>query len=336
MPTLYLKDQRRSSSPYHHVDLCILLTDLNSKILYYSSYPLKISQKIMRQSRSEPWLHRWAGLIILILAILGAFLTIYLTVTHFFGAAPVLCTANAGEGCDLVLNSEYAKIFGIPLTIFGALGYLTMAGLAAVPMIIKPENLKEKQKLKQLTSFLLFMVSTATVVFSSYLMYLLAFEIKTTCIYCISSALTVTSIWLLNLFSRDWEDVGQLIFTGLIVGAIVLIGTLGIYSSQNRQAYVPQTFAGRLAQHLNNSGAKMYGAFWCPHCSDQKELFGTAVKQMPYVECADDTANPRVQSALCRSKQIESYPTWEIGGKFYLGVKPLEELAKLSNFQVAN
>ncbi len=287
----------------------------------------------MRQSRSEPWLHRWAGLIILILAIFGASLTGYLTVTHFFGTAPVLCKASAGEGCDLVLNSEYAKIFGIPLTIFGTLGYLTLGGLAAIPLVIKPENLKEKQKLKQQISLLLFMVSTAMVVFSSYLMYLLAFEIKTTCIYCITSAMTVTAIWLLNLFSREWEDSGQLVFTGLLVGAIVLIGTVGIYSTQNKQASAPQTYAGRLAQHLTTSGAKMYGAFWCPHCNEQKQLFGEAVKQMPYVECATDKVNPRLQSEVCRSKNIESYPTWEIGGKFYPGVKPLEELAKLSNYQ---
>lgn len=290
----------------------------------------------MRQSRSETWIQRWAGLIITILAIFGASLTSYLTVTHFFGTAPALCTANAGSGCDLVLNSEYAKILGIPLTIFGTLGYLTLAGLAAVPMVVKPENPKARLKLKQQTSFLLFMVSTATVVFSSYLMYLLAFEIKTACLYCIGSAITVTSIWLLNLFSRDWEDSGQLIFTGLIIGAVVLIGTLGIYSNQNKQAFASQTYAGKLAQHLTTNGSKMYGAYWCPHCNDQKKLFGDAVAKMPYVECAPDKANPRVQSDLCRAKQIESYPTWEIGGKLYPGVKPLEELGKLSEYQPAN
>jgi len=286
----------------------------------------------MRQSR-ETWIHRWAGLFISILALFGASLTGYLTVTHFFGSAPALCTANAGSGCDLVLNSEYAKIFGIPLTIFGTLGYLTVAGLAAVPMILKPESPKAKQKLKQQISLLLFMVSTAMVVFSSYLMYLLAFEIKTACLYCIGSALTVTSIWLLNLFSRDWEDSGQLIFTGLIVGAIVLIGTLGIYSTQNKQAFASQTYSGKLAQHLATNGSTMYGASWCPHCKDQKLLFGEALAQMPYIECAPDQANPSTQAPICRDKKIESYPTWEIGGKLYPGVKQLEELAKLSNYQ---
>lgn len=103
----------------------------------------------MRQSRTEPWIYRWAGLMIVVLALLGAALTSYLTITHFFGGAPALCAAGSGGGCDVVLNSEYAKIFGIPLTIFGALGYLTKAGLAAIPMVVKSESLKAKQRLKQ-------------------------------------------------------------------------------------------------------------------------------------------------------------------------------------------
>ncbi|HEY9888334.1 MAG TPA: hypothetical protein V6D02_08030, partial [Candidatus Obscuribacterales bacterium] len=38
-----------------------------------------------------------------------------------------------------------------------------------------------------------------------------------------------------------------------------------------------QSYEGQLAQHLTAQGATMYGAFWCPHCADQKELFGEAV-----------------------------------------------------------
>ena len=41
-----------------------------------------------------------------------------------------------------------------------------------------------------------------------------------------------------------------------------------------------------LAKYLQSSGAIMYGAFWCPHCSRQKELFGKeAWKYISYVEC---------------------------------------------------
>ena len=34
------------------------------------------------------------------------------------------------------------------------------------------------------------------------------------------------------------------------------------------------------------AGAKMYGAFWCTHCYDQKQDFGMeAMSDFPYVEC---------------------------------------------------
>lgn len=74
----------------------------------------------------------------------------------------------------------------------------------------------------------------------------------------------------------------------------------------------------------------MYGAFWCPHCADQKELFGDAAKALPYIEC--DAQGDIPQPQLCQEKDIQGYPTWEINGEFYPGVRSLAELAKLSNF----
>ena len=39
-------------------------------------------------------------------------------------------------------------------------------------------------------------------------------------------------------------------------------------------------------QRLRDSGARMYGAFWCSHCYDQKQAFGAeAMAAFPYVEC---------------------------------------------------
>lgn len=44
--------------------------------------------------------------------------------------------------------------------------------------------------------------------------------------------------------------------------------------------------AVELARRLSASGVKMFGAFWCTHCYDQKQLFGKeAMKYFPYVEC---------------------------------------------------
>lgn len=33
-------------------------------------------------------------------------------------------------------------------------------------------------------------------------------------------------------------------------------------------------FALSLARHLHSIGAKMYGAFWCSHCQEQKVVCG--------------------------------------------------------------
>lgn len=90
-------------------------------------------------------------------------------------------------------------------------------------------------------------------------------------------------------------------------------------------------YEARLANHLEQQGATMYGAFWCPHCADQKELFGDAVERVPYVEC--DPEGEDAQPEVCAAKEIQGYPTWEINGELYPGTQSLEDLAQLSGFE---
>jgi hypothetical protein len=85
-----------------------------------------------------------------------------------------------------------------------------------------------------------------------------------------------------------------------------------------------------LATHLKKIGARMYGAYWCPHCKDQKDAFGTAFRNIDYVEC--DPGGTNARPALCKKAKITGYPTWEIKGKLYPGTQSLEELAKLSGY----
>lgn len=92
-----------------------------------------------------------------------------------------------------------------------------------------------------------------------------------------------------------------------------------------------KSYEEQLAEHLTAQNAVMYGAFWCPYCEEQKELFGRAVKDLPYVEC--DPEGENAQPQLCRDKDIAGYPTWEINGEFYQGAQSLEELARLSGFE---
>lgn len=81
------------------------------------------------------------------------------------------------------------------------------------------------------------------------------------------------------------------------------------------------------SQCLKDKGAVFYGAFWCPHCQNQKAMFGKSVKLLPYVECS--TPDGRGQVPLCQEKEIKGYPTWEFAdGSRETGEVSLTELAE--------
>lgn len=313
----------------------------------------------MSRRRSIPWIHRWSRLLIAAIALLGALVTGYLTVVKLTGGAAACPTT----GCEQVLSSPYATVFGLPLTLFGLLAYISMAAFALAPMAVNPAEKKDlHSKLDNWTWLLLFAGGTAMTIFSGYLLYLLAFEIKAVCLYCLASALFSFSLLVLTLIGRAWEDIGQIFFTGIVVGMVALIGTLGVYAStksslatnpiapnQDPGAILnpvgsPQPGIGwevttksgpaeiALARHLNQIGAKMYSAYWCPHCYQQKQLFGKeGLNELGLVECAADGKN--AQPDACVSAGIKSYPTWQIKGQPVAGVQSLEKLADLSGYQ---
>jgi len=298
----------------------------------------------MTYKRPISWMHRWSRPIMAGIASIGAAVTAYLTYSKLTGTA-----ACPTEGCNIVLSSPYATVLGLPLTLFGFFAYASVVILAVVPLLVNEVRTKDlRNNLEIWTSWLLFIGTTAMLVFSGYLMYLLAFEVKALCVYCVASALFSTILFILALAGQKRLDVGQLFFAGTIVATVVLVGTLGVYANvheptiaitEERPAVrgIPiTTTAGTaeiaLAKHLNQVGAKFYGAFWCHHCHDQKQLFGKeSLQYLPYVECS--TPDRRRQTATCEEQKIESYPTWRISGQSFSGTEPLEKLADLTGYQ---
>ena len=83
-----------------------------------------------------------------------------------------------------------------------------------------------------------------------------------------------------------------------------------------------------LANDLSSLHSKMYGAFWCSHCYDQKQSLGLqAMQSIPYVECDREGYNN--QRDLCRAKEVPGYPTWEIDGELFPGERSLDELREI-------
>ena len=78
----------------------------------------------------------------------------------------------------------------------------------------------------------------------------------------------------------------------------------------------------------------MYSAYWCPHCHDQKEIFGKeAASKLTIIECAEDGKDN--QRELCEIKGITGYPSWEINNEIDSGMKSLKELADLTDYKGA-
>ena len=88
-----------------------------------------------------------------------------------------------------------------------------------------------------------------------------------------------------------------------------------------------------LAKHLTQQKVKVYGAYWCPHCHEQEQLFGKqAWSQIDKIECASDAkVNP--QPAVCERAGIKGFPTWIVDGKLEPGVKKLAQLGELTNYK---
>jgi len=65
------------------------------------------------------------------------------------------------------------------------------------------------------------------------------------------------------------------------------------------------------AQCLAAKQAKMYGLYWCPHCIEQKEMFGDAFHNVPYVECAIKGSSE--MPPVCKAAGVKLFPSWQFG-----------------------
>lgn len=116
-----------------------------------------------------------------------------------------------------------------------------------------------------------------------------------------------------------------IIFLTVVAFILVRIMDKKEAATDNRYAF---------ASCLTEKGVKMYGAYWCPHCQEQKKTFGKSFKNIDYVECAVP-GSPRDQKQVCQDARIASYPTWVFSdGSREEGVLDLETLSNKSGCEL--
>jgi uncharacterized membrane protein len=112
----------------------------------------------------------------LVLAVIGLGVAIYLTYVHYSGTKPA-CTA--GEACLKVQTSQWSKLAGVPVALIGLIGYIGI-----VASLLAPD--REESRLVTLGLTLIGFL------FSGYLTYRELFSIHAICEWCASSAVILT------------------------------------------------------------------------------------------------------------------------------------------------
>ena len=118
---------------------------------------------------------------ILVLAFLGLADSAYLTQQKLSGS-PLICDIQNFSGCNIVAESPYASVFGIPLAEFGVLFYSMLFVLAALELVLFDRLLRRVLQGAALIGVLA----------SLYFTFVQIFLIGAFCIYCsISAVLTL-------------------------------------------------------------------------------------------------------------------------------------------------
>ena len=92
-----------------------------------------------------------------------------------------------------------------------------------------------------------------------------------------------------------------------IYGIVVILLATAFIAGRYYKNHKYDNFAKCLA----TKQAKMYGLYWCPHCIEQKEMFGAAFHYVPYQECA--IKGSQEEAAVCKIAGVKLFPSWQFG-----------------------
>lgn len=249
----------------------------------------------------------------------------YLTYTGWTGDRAAYC--EAGGGCDIVQSSQWATFFGAPTALWGLLLYV---GLAYVAFQVRRPIPQWRR------AWVLALIGWGV---SVYLTIISVFVIQATCPYCLGSLGIFTAVMGLLLWQRP-ADMPRFAWPKWLlqtaVPAVIVIAALHAQASDRAALGPEDPYLRGLAERLADSGALFYGASWCPHCQEQKAMFGAAQERLPYVECSPGGPRGSVASS-CVSAGVQSYPTWVFAdGTRVTAVMSPRELAERVGYRAAS
>lgn len=280
---------------------------------------------------------------------IGFIETSYLTFLKLTNSDAFCPVGGDGGSCGDILNSSYSSVFGVPLPLIGMVAYGVVAVLGIqLGQKSRPLGIGEANG-----RLVLLGTSTSMATASAYFLYILSTKFTGEfCPYCLASVMLSFGLFISSIKGLGFQEVQKDVGIQLLI-VLLVVSTLNNSYSVSQPTNTSSTmdemeyfkteittestpFAISLAKHLRSVGAKMYGAFWCSHCQDQKQMFGReAAKLLDYVECfPDGLKRGTYMVKACQEAKLEAFPTWFINGEFLSGEKKLSELAELSGFNM--
>ena len=131
----------------------------------------------------------WRLWLIRLLSLAGMGVSAYLTWAHLAHQS-VAC--GQSHGCDIVQQSVYSEVAGIPVALLGLMAYTALFALTLLRGHV-PDPWDDYVPLA------IFGISLIGMLYSAYLTYLELFVIHAICRWCVSSAIIITVIFALSL-----------------------------------------------------------------------------------------------------------------------------------------
>ncbi len=128
-------------------------------------------------------------LALLVLSFLGIADSWYLAESALTGS-PLVCTINGLSGCNVVAQSVYSHLFGIPLGVYGVVFYGLKFIIAALLLLLSSRR----------AHFLLVIFGAIGLIASIIFMGIQIFLIKALCVYCLASAAIALLVFLLSFW----------------------------------------------------------------------------------------------------------------------------------------
>lgn len=146
---------------------------------------MKLSKKLFKMKLIKNKLISYRLLLIAFLSFLGFADSTYLTIVHYKNIIP---PCSITQGCEKVLNSEFATIGSVPISIFGSIFFILILVLC---ILILQNN---QQRLKKM----LFFLSTLGIIVGIILFYIQWIVLKAFCQYCLLVEIVLLGIFILS------------------------------------------------------------------------------------------------------------------------------------------